>query len=244
MKKKRYPVLDGIRGVTLLSMILYHATWDLVYLFGKNISWYRKEPGAIWQQSICWMFILLSGFCWQLGKKKWKRAAVVFGAGLLITFATLIFMPQNRVVFGVLTLLGSCMFIMIPLHKILQRVPPVWGFVGSLLFAGVFYPVNDGYLGFFQWEIFRLPEGLYANLWTTYLGFPAGNFYSTDYFSVLPWFFVFSAGYFLYGLMQRCEKMQILGRKTIRPLEWVGRHSLLIYLLHQPVLYGLFILFY
>ncbi|MDE7404312.1 MAG: DUF1624 domain-containing protein, partial [Lachnospiraceae bacterium] len=68
-KSFRYGVLDGIRGFVVISMILYHACWDLVYIFGKDWSWYRGRGAYIWQQSICWSFILLSGFCWSLGKK-------------------------------------------------------------------------------------------------------------------------------------------------------------------------------
>ena len=59
--------LDTLRGLTLISMIAYHACWDLVYLFGKDWSWYRSEGAYLWQQSICWTFILLSGYCFHLG---------------------------------------------------------------------------------------------------------------------------------------------------------------------------------
>ena len=62
--KKRLHFLDALRGVTLISMIAYHGMWNLVYLFGVQAPWYRGTPGYLWQQSICWTFILLSGFCW------------------------------------------------------------------------------------------------------------------------------------------------------------------------------------
>ena len=106
---KRYRILDHIRGVTLLSMIVYHAIWDLVYIFGMRLDWYKTEIGYAWQQSICWTFILLSGFCWNMSKNKVKRGLVVFSAGFVITMVTLFLMPENRVLFGVLTLLGVCM---------------------------------------------------------------------------------------------------------------------------------------
>lgn len=105
----RYALLDELRGLDLISMMLYHGTWDAVYLFGVAVPWYAGTPGRLWQQSICWGFILLSGFCLPMGHHPVKRGAVVFGAGALVTAVTLLFMPENVVLFGVLTLLGSAM---------------------------------------------------------------------------------------------------------------------------------------
>ena len=103
----RCALLDELRGLDLISMMLYHGMWDLVYLFGVRAPWYGSWQGELWQQSICWVFILLSGFCLPLGRHPVKRGAVVFGCGALVTAVTLIFMPADAVWFGVLTLLGS-----------------------------------------------------------------------------------------------------------------------------------------
>ena len=48
-ERKRYALLDTIRGVTLLSMILYHGAWDLVYLYGVDWQWYRGKGAYLWQ---------------------------------------------------------------------------------------------------------------------------------------------------------------------------------------------------
>ena len=106
-KKQRYDLLDTIRGITLLSMICYHGAWDFVYLYQVKWDWYRGTGAYIWQQSICWTFIFLSGFCWSLGKRHLKRGLMVFGGGLLVTLVTILVMPDNRVVFGVLTLYAA-----------------------------------------------------------------------------------------------------------------------------------------
>lgn len=63
----RYRLLDELRGLDLISMMLYHGMWDVVFLFGVAQKWYTGRPGFVWQQSICWVFILLSGFCLPLG---------------------------------------------------------------------------------------------------------------------------------------------------------------------------------
>ena len=101
----RYALLDELRGLDLVSMMLYHACWDMMFLFGIWMDWYAGMPGRLWQQTICWVFILLSGFCVQLGHHTLRRGAQVFGAGALVTAVTLLFMPEDRVIFGVLTLL-------------------------------------------------------------------------------------------------------------------------------------------
>lgn len=124
----RYALLDELRGLDLLSMMLYHGCWDLVNLFGIQADWYYGLPGHLWQQSICWVFILLSGFCVQLGHHTLRRGAQVFGAGALVTAVTLLFMPEDRVIFGVLTLLGSAMLLTGLLEKPLRHIPPAAGF--------------------------------------------------------------------------------------------------------------------
>lgn len=245
--KTRYPFLDNLRGMTLLSMILYHAVWDMVYIFGAPWDWFHSPGAYLWQQSICWTFILLSGFCQGLTRpggasvrslRAVKNGLTIFGAGLLVTAVTLIFMPGERVVFGVLTLIGSCMLLLVPLRKTLDRIPSAIGFTLAFLLFAFFKGVNGGWLGFLDIPLFRLPGWLYANLCTAYLGFPVADFYSTDYFSLLPWFFLYLAGYFLCRFLSRKGKPSLPVQGSLPLFAFMGRHSLAIYLLHQPIVYG------
>ncbi len=235
---RRWAALDNLRGLTLVSMMLYHACWDMVYLFGADWGWYRSVWAWVWQQSICWTFILLSGFCWPMGSKPLRRGLEVFGGGLLVTLATVLAMPGNRVVFGVLTLLGSCMLLMIPLDRVLRRVPSWAGLAGSAALFLALRNVNAGSLGFGGLRFCPLPQGLYANLLTAFLGFPPAGFYSTDYFSLLPWCFLFLAGYFLNRLWRDRRRIPT-GGSRLPVLSALGRYSLPVYLLHQPVIYAL-----
>ena len=232
----RYALLDELRGLDLISMMLYHNMWDAVYLFGVSIPWYAEQPGHLWQQSICWVFILLSGFCLPLGHHPIKRGATVFGAGALVTAVTLLFMPEDVVWFGVLTLLGSAMVLTGLLEKGLEKIPPAVGLVVSFLLFVLTYHTMDGYWSFgpLHWA---LPRGLYVNYFTAYLGFFPFGFFSTDYFPLLPWLFLFWTGFYLHHLIGR-ERMEPLRRSLCPPLGWLGRRSLVLYLLHQPVILG------
>ena len=191
----RYRLLDELRGLDLISMMLYHGMWDVVFLFGVAQKWYTGRPGFVWQQSICWVFLLLSGFCLPLGHHPFRRGAVVFGAGALVTAVTLLFLPEDVVWFGVLTLLGSSMLLTAALDPLLRRVPPAAGVAVSALLFSVTYP------------------------------------------TLLPWLFLFWAGYCLHHLVGR-GRLAPLRRSVCPPLGWMGRHSLVLYLLHQPVILG------
>ena len=144
----RYALLDELRGLDLVSMMLYHACWDMMFLFGIWMDWYIGWPGRLWQQSICWVFILLSGFCVPLGHRTLKRGAQVFAAGALVTVVTLVFMPEDRVVFGVLTFLGSAMLLTGVLEPLLKKIPPAAGLAVSAVLFALTYHLDERWLGF------------------------------------------------------------------------------------------------
>jgi len=98
--------------------------------------------------------------------------------------------------------------------------------------------VNHGYLGFAWVPLLRLPRGWYTNLATAGLGFPAPAFASSDYFSLLPWLFLFWTGFYLYRLRPEIPALPDI---RLPGLSVISRHSLLLYLLHQPVLYAVLV---
>ena len=236
MEHERYHIIDGIRGLTIISMIFYHACWDLVFLAGVNLPGYMDTQGLIWQRSICCSFIIISGFCAGISNRHFKRGIIVFLAGLLVTLVTVIFMPEDRIVFGILTFLGSSMLIIGVIGVYLKKVPYFWGLLISIILFLASFHINNGYLGFFKFKYY-LPDFLYSNMLTTFLGFMRPGFFSTDYFSIIPWFFLFCFGFYISCMMIERQIIGILKASLIKPLEWMGRHSLLIYLMHQPLLY-------
>ena len=272
----RYQLLDTLRGFSLVSMILFHACWDLVYLFGYDWPWYKGTPGYLWQQSICWMFILISGFCMGLKQEgqvlpfadkrgtaeensslqfadkqgmaeekrtlwsECKRGLIVLAAGILITIATLLFSPQTKIIFGVLFFLGISMILTAMLRSAFQKIPP---FIGMLCVGVLFFVlrnINDGNLGFEGIVLYPLPNFLYEQgLLATFFGFQDKNFFSTDYFSLIPWYFLFLTGYFLCRCFLEKNSSAALPeffKKGISVFEIIGQHSLPVYLLHQPVI--------
>ena len=242
---KRLHLLDAFRGFLMLNMIAYHGMWNLVYLFGREAGWYAGTPKYLWQQFICWSFILLSGFCWCFSRNHLKRGVLVFGGGAIVSLVTCVLMPESRILFGVLTCIGSCMIILVPLEKLLKKVPAAAGLVISFLLFLLLRNCPKGNLGFEKLELLPLPAVLYRNNLTAYLGFPQPGFFSTDYFSLIPWIFLFVAGYFLHRVLEgRKLNEKLFARGQVPVLNWIGRHSLIVYLLHQPILYGLGLLLF
>ena len=225
MNKTRYGLLDSIRGFALINMIIYHALWDVVYMFGVDIKWYYSKPGFIWQQFICHTFIFLSGFCFSMGKNKLKRGLTVFAWSIIICAVTLLFMPDSRILFGVLCLIGSSMLLLVPIEKPLKKINAYIGFCVFLLLFILTKNIPDKFYDF-------------GNLFTAYLGFPGVDFWSVDYFPVIPWLFLYISGFYMYQIFCKQNLLNYLSGFRIKPLEFIGRHSLLIYMLHQPVIYG------
>ncbi len=118
-----------------------------------------------------------------------------FGAGALVTAVTVLFMPEDVVLFGVLTLLGSAMGITALLEKALRKIPPAVGAGGQRCAVRADLPCPAGVSRFWRWLGAAAAAVFYTqNLFTAYLGFLPGGFFSTDYFPLLPWLFLFWVG--------------------------------------------------
>lgn len=234
--RMRYHLLDGLRGLTLISMIIYHGLFDLVELYGVSIRWFFQTPGYVWQQSICWTFILLSGFCWRLGRIPWRRGILISACGLVITMVTHFFMPSERILFGILTFTGAAMLLLIPVSGVLQRMSQKAGLLASAFLFFLTRNVNSGYLGFENIRLGKVPGVFYRGIVSAGLGFPAPGFFSGDYFSLFPWLFLYLCGFFLYGTVMEQNAVKRMLCRRAGFLEWIGCHSLEIYMLHQPVL--------
>lgn len=247
MKAGRYNALDTLRGLLLVNMVLYHALYDLVYIRGVPLGWYTGPVGYAWQQSICWGFIFLSGFCFRLSHHPLRHGLTVLGAGVLVSLCTGLVMPAESILFGVLYLLGLAGLIQCGVWWLWARLklPPWPAWLGLSLSALAFFltrGVPQGYLGFQGLRLLELPGWLYQWDWLAVVGLPGPGFASSDYFPIIPWFFLYLCGYFLWCLVGHKKRIMEKLKPGLRPLAFLGRHSLVVYLLHQPALLAFYML--
>lgn len=242
--KQRYDLIDTLRGLTVISMIFYHGCWILNH-FGLVITTERLygPSFAVWQRSICMSFILIAGFSFSFGKHHFRSGIILFALGAIITAVTFYFAPEIRIVFGILTFLGAATLIMIPLDMIMKGAsgwPVSAKLAAFFVFAFVFiltYKINLGYLIVPFGSSVILPANLYKGYLATFFGFMEPGFYSADYFPILPWLFLYLCGYFINKLIMYGKTEQGVLRRGIPGVKAIGRHSLLIYLIHPLVLY-------
>lgn len=228
--------IDALRGFTVLSMVAYHFMYDVNIIYGRSPNWYREPQVFFWQQCICWCFILISGFVWPWGKSKNLRRGIVINLwGLAITAVSCIAVPSEAIWFGVLNFIGCAVLLLIPLDKGLKRLNPWLGLALSFLLFWLFRHVDSGYLSLGSLFRLDLPRALYTTRLLTPLGFPYPGFRSSDYFPMLPWFFLYLCGYFFHGIFMAHPGWQRPFAGNIPVLGFIGRRALPVYVLHQPL---------
>jgi uncharacterized membrane protein len=228
----RAAILDELRGLAIVNMIAYHVCYDLVYMHGFDLPWFRGAWAGVWQECICISFIGMAGVCTKLSRRPYVRAFKVCACALLITAVTLYAYPSQAILFGILHCLGASMLLRALCGRFLNAIPPAIGFALAVLLALLTWNVASGVLGFGPFTV-KAPAFLYETAWLFPLGFRNADFYSADYFPLFPYLFAFLAGSACGGLAKR---LPLAARRVhIRPLAYLGRHSLLIYLLHQPI---------
>lgn len=235
--KKRVYWIDLLRGITIISMVLYHATWDMVYIFHTRFSWFDAIWGNLWQLSICITFIMLAGFSFHFDRHPLKRGLLVFVCGWIIFVFTSIFMPEDRILFGILTFLGFSIVILSFIERIVVKIPSYIGIFGSILGFFLLQNIDHTYLGIEGIYTIKLPSFLYQYRVLSFFGFPDPMFKSSDYFPFFPWFFIFLIGYYVYFLWDEQQKKYDFKSSFLPGLQWIGKKSLLIYMLHQPIIY-------
>ena len=130
---QRFWQIDALRGLALLNMLVYHAMYDWVYIFGHASGWYDiwSTHCHVWQQYICWSFILLSGYSFTLSRRPLKNGLLTAACAVVLTVATAVAMPEEVIWFGVLHLLGCAALLTCLLHPALEKLPPLAGVTGS-----------------------------------------------------------------------------------------------------------------
>jgi uncharacterized membrane protein len=226
-------------------MLAMHFLYDVNVVFGREPAWYLRPVVRIWQQYICWSFILIAGFAFPWGRRKNLRRGLLLNAcGLLITAVTLLFLPEEAIRFGILNFLGCAILLTIPLERGLKKLPPLLGLALFFLLFLLLRHVESGTIALGGLFRVQLPKGLYRFRWLAPLGFPDAHFRSSDYFPMLPWYLLFLCGYELHRIVIPRPALRRLLQTRLPLLSTVGRKTLPVYLLHQPILYGLCLLIF
>lgn len=239
IKRERIHFIDILRGIAILFMIFNHVIFDLRFLF--NYDWARElySDYAKFGYVASVNFILLAGVSSQLTRSNAARGAKLLVIAFFFTVVTLFITPEFPIYFGILHMLAVCMLIYSVIGKYLEKIPKWVGAVTSLIIFALLFNLPNGYLGFEGFFTVELPEFLYDSGSLYMYGFPSDNFAVSDYWPIFPWLFLYFVGTFLGGFVKENKLPKWTKKNICPPLAFLGRHSLIIYIVHQPIIYAI-----
>lgn len=224
----RLTSLDIARTLALVCMVVFHFTFDLA-LFG------HIDPGTMSQpfwytfaRMIAGSFLFLSGVGLWLAHGRgirwpafWKRWAMIAAAAALITLASLSYVPGGPIWFGILHAIAATAL----LGLLVLRLPwPVTLVLAALIFAAAWGP--------------RFPA--FDPLWLVWTGLAQSRPMMGDYVPLIPWAAPALAGLAIAKAIRIDQWRGSAPSRLTRAITFPGRHTLIIYLVHQPLLFGLF----
>lgn len=226
----RIEAIDIARAVALVAMAIYHFTWDLEHFGYATPGLTENGDWRLFARIIASSFLFLVGVSLVLANRKgirwpavWKRFAMIAAAAAAITLVTWFATPEAFIFFGILHEIALASLI----GLLFLRVPAVL----SLLIAAAIVAAPH-YL--------RSPFFDHPALW--WVGLSSFDPHSNDYVPIFPWFAPVLAGIACAKLAQRYGIFDALAAHPpgnwARPFTFAGRHSLAVYLLHQPILFG------
>ena len=235
MIQGRWWALDAARGLAVVAMIVFHVIWDLAH-FGyapANLPW--STPVKLFGHSIAFTFLFIAGVALVLAHRShirwpafWRRLAIIVAAAALVTAGTYVAFPKAYVFFGILHCIAVASLIAVPF---LLAPWPV------ALAGGAFFLVGG--------EFFASP--VFNADWLQWVGLSTSEPLTEDWRPLFPW-----AGALLLGVAAGKLPLPVYGERAgvggSLPtsggrgwLPFLGRHSLVIYLAHQPALFALFL---
>ena len=224
----RVIAIDALRGAAICAMIAYHFSFDLNWFgvfradFNRDLLWLSLRA------SIVTSFLLLVGVSLVLAQRAristhryWRRIALISACALLVTAGSYFIFPRTFITFGIL-------------HCIAASSILAWPLVSRPLVALI---VGGGVIAIgtqLQLPVFDQP-------WLNWVGLMTHKPATEDYVPLLPWLGVVCIGITVGGWLDAREyrPLQGIARRAPAWLNWLGRHSLLVYMVHQPLLLGM-----
>ncbi len=231
MKQMRIELLDFARGVALIAMTIFHFAFDLELLGLQEPGFISQDHWKYFARAIATSFLFLTGFSLYLahgGGVRWRgwklRMAKIVAAAIVITVATYFATPDQYIFFGIL-------------HAI------AFASLAGLLFLRVPWPIIVIIaIAVFSMRYIGRTELLNAPYWY-WTGLSATNPNSSDYVPVFPWFSAPLMGIAFAQLSEKMNWLDAFAKPRLeqgggRLVKFLGRNSLVYYLLHQPVMIG------
>lgn len=236
----RFQELDALRGVSIIMMVIFHFLFDINFFGIYKIALYEGFL-LLFQRTIITTFLVVVGISLHISyarledksfanilKKYFKRSVSLFAIALLITGVTYIYLQGNGfILWGIIHLIALSVLLAIFFFRFFYLNL----FLGLLTIAFGF--ITDSIVVDFPYL-----------LW---LGVKFPNFYSVDYVPLIPWFGLVLVGLFFGKFLYPNGKRRfniVLDFRWSEVLSYLGRNSLLIYIIHQPILIGLMYLFF
>ncbi|MDD8025017.1 MAG: heparan-alpha-glucosaminide N-acetyltransferase [Acidobacteriota bacterium] len=223
--------IDFLRGLAIILMVAYHFGYDLTELAGiKSVLGIafdlQSGPFRIAVDVFAGLFVVLCGVSCSLTRSNFRRGLKLLGVALLVTAASYVFSPEETIHFGILHCLAVCILLY---GATLEKAGPL----KCLAAAGIVFGLS-----------FAVPLALRNTPirfdWLLPFGLTSYAYASFDYFPLLPWFGVFLVGSAA-GKKLYASRRSLLPKGRPVPLfNAAGRYSLWIYVIHQPVLLGIF----
>lgn len=229
----RYWEVDFLRGIAVVMMIAFHALYDLDFFSSQDLVDVHSGIWRLFAITTASIFLLLVGVSLNIsyararirGENRFlrylRRGVWIFSWGMAITLSTMFLLGEGFVVFGALHLIGISIILSYPLLK-RPRLDLIMGSAA----------ISVGLL---------IRQFSFDSPWLLWIGFVPRHFYSVDYFPLLPWFGVVLVGIFLGNFLypEGARKFSLPDpsfRAPAKQICSVGRNSLAIYLIHQPIL--------